>query len=384
MKNLFLLFIAATLMYSCKTEAPKPEGYVINGTAKDIYNGIRVLLQTTNEQGRPIPIDTAIVIDETFKFEGKLDNPEMLYISVNSVTGNLPLIIENSQITIDIDKNNIVKSKVIGSKSNDDYVKFIEGRNQAQLDVQSLSIKLDDAKFIKDTENIDYYSEKLQEALEYNQNYALSFVENHPDSYVSLFIVDAQTNLRDVDIEAYESAFNTLNTQLKTSEYGNNITKKIEQVKEFQQKSQNLAIGKKAPNFTAPDMNGNPITLYDIKGKVTIIDFWAAWCGPCRRENPNVVKVYNQFHDKGLEIIGVSLDGTPRQGDAKAVWLKAVEDDALTWYHVSSLQYFNDPVAKLYDISAIPATYIIDEEGTIIAKNLRGIALEQKIAELLN
>ncbi|MGF1555395.1 TlpA disulfide reductase family protein [Paucihalobacter sp.] len=382
-KLLSILFIVA-LISSCKTEEPKPEGYVIDGTAKEIYNGIRVILQTTNEQGRPIPIDTAIVVDEKFKFEGKLDNPEMLYISVNSVTGNLPLIIENSRITIDIDKNNIVNSKVTGSKSNDDYVKFIEGRNQAQLELQSLSIKLDEAKFLKDTENIDFYSDKFQDAVKRNENYALNFVENHPDSYVSLFIVDAQTNLRDVDVDAYETVFNTLSSTLKTSEYGKTITKKIAQVKEAQQKSQRLTIGKKAPNFTAPDMNGNPLSLYDIKGKVTIIDFWAAWCGPCRRENPNVVKVYNQFHDKGLEIIGVSLDGTPRQGDAKAAWLKAVEDDELTWHQVSNLQYFNDPVAKLYDINAIPATYIIDEEGTIIAKNLRGIALEQKIAELLN
>lgn len=384
MKKLLTVFLIAIAISSCKNEAPKIDGYVIDGTAKEIYNGIRVILQTTNEQGRPVPIDTAIVVDEKFMFEGKLDNPEMLYISVNSVTGNLPLIIENSQITIDIDKNNIAKSKVTGSKSNDDYVKFIEGRTQAQLDVQSLSVKLDEAKFIKDTENIKFYSDKLQDAVKNNENYALTFVENHPNSYVSLFIIDAQTNLRDVDIEAYETAFNALNTSLKTSEYGANVTKKIDQVREFQQKSQNLAIGKKAPNFTAPDMNGNPLTLYDIKGKVTIIDFWAAWCGPCRRENPNVVKVYNQFHDKGLEIIGVSLDGTPRQGDAKAAWLKAVEDDKLTWHQVSNLQYFNDPVAKLYDINAIPATYIIDKEGTIIAKNLRGIALEQKIAELLN
>ncbi len=384
MKKILTVFLVAIAISSCKNEAPKIDGYVIDGTAKEIYNGIRVILQTTNEQGRPVPIDTAIVVDEKFMFEGKLDNPEMLYISVNSVTGNLPLIIENSQITIDIDKNNIAKSKVTGSKSNDDYVKFIEGRTQAQLDVQSLSVKLDEAKFIKDTENIKFYSDKLQDAVKNNETYALTFVENHPNSYVSLFIIDAQTNLRDVDIEAYETAFNALNTSLKTSEYGANVTKKIDQVKEFQQKSQNLAIGKKAPNFTAPDMNGNPLTLYDIKGKVTIIDFWAAWCGPCRRENPNVVKVYNQFHDKGLEIIGVSLDGTPRQGDAKAAWLKAVEDDKLTWHQVSNLQYFNGPVAKLYDINSIPATYIIDKEGTIIAKNLRGIALEQKIAELLN
>jgi peroxiredoxin len=383
MKQIIIISLVLLSLLSCKEEA-KPEGYVINGTTKEIYNGIRVYLQSPDEQGRPIDIDTAIVLDEKFKFEGKLENPKMLYIKVNSVTGNLPIILENSVVSIDINKQNIAKSEVKGSKSHDDYVAFIEGRNKAQMEVQSLSVKLDEAKFLKDEPNIEYYTEELNKAFEINTNFAADFVKSHPDSYVSLFIVDAQTNLRDVDLDLYQNAFNDLSNELKNSEYGKNVQAKMDQVREFQEKSQRLAIGQKAPNFTAPDANGNPISLYDIKGKVTIIDFWAAWCGPCRRENPNVVKVYNQFHDKGLEIIGISLDGTPRQPDAKAAWLKAVEDDQLTWYHVSNLQYFNDPVAQMYDISAIPATFIIDEEGTIIAKNLRGIALEQKIAELLN
>jgi peroxiredoxin len=383
MKQIFIISFVILSLFSCKEE-PKPEGYVINGTAKDVYNGIRVYLQSSNEQGRPVSIDTAIVMNEKFKFEGQLDNPEMLYIKVNSVTGNLPIILENAVVSIDINKQNIVKSEVKGSKSHDDYVAFIEGRNKAQNDVQSMSVKLDEAKFLKDQPNIDFYTEELNKAVEHNTNFAANFVTSHPDSYVSLFIVDAQTNLRDVDLELYQNAFNSLSNELKNSEYGKNVQTKMDQVREFQEKSKRLAIGQKAPNFTAPDPNGKPITLYDVKGKVTIIDFWAAWCGPCRRENPNVVKVYNDYHDKGLEIIGVSLDGTPRQPDAKAAWLKAVEDDQLTWYHVSNLQYFNDPVAKMYDINAIPATFIIDEEGTIVAKNLRGIALEQKIAELLN
>jgi peroxiredoxin len=383
MKQIFIICLVVLSLFSCKEE-PKPEGYVINGTAKDIYNGIRVYLQTSNEQGRPVDKDTAIVMDGKFKFEGKLNNPEMLYIKVNSVTGNLPIILENAVVSIDIDKQNIVKSEVKGSKSHDDYVAFMEGRNKAQLDVQSLSVKLDEAKFLKDQPNIDFYTEELNKAVEHNTNFAADFVTSHPNSYVSLFIVDAQTNLRDVDLELYQNAFNSLSSELKNSEYGKNVQTKMDQVREFQEKSKRLAIGQKAPNFTAPDPNGKPVSLYDIKGKVTIIDFWAAWCGPCRRENPNVVKVYNEYHNKGLEIIGVSLDGTPRQPDAKAAWLKAVEDDQLTWYHVSNLQYFNDPVAKMYDINAIPATFIIDEEGTIVAKNLRGIALEQKIAELLN
>ena len=125
------------------------------------------------------------------------------------------------------------------------------------------------------------------------------------------------------------------------------------------------------------------VSLNDVKGKVTIIDFWAAWCGPCRRENPNVVRIYNKYHDQGLEIIGVSLDGTRNQKDPKNAWLNAIKKDELTWTHVSNLQYFQDPVAQLYNINAIPATFILDEKGKIVAKNLRGRALELKVQELL-
>lgn len=383
MKKIVIVFVLGLVMSSCKDKVPQPDGYVIDGTATGIYNGIRVHLQTTNEQGRPVTINTAIVMDEKFKFEGKLEHPEMLYISANSVTGNLPLMVENSYITLNLNKQNIIKSEVKGSKSNDIYNEFIEARNKARLDVQTSSVKLDDAKFIKDSVNIEFYSKQLRDALEHNQNFQTDFIEKYPNSFVSLFIIGAQTNLKDVDVETYESAFNKLNSELKSSKLGVQVSTKIDQIKELQRKSLALAIGKKAPDFTAPDPNGNNVSLYDIQGKVTIIDFWAAWCAPCRRENPNVVKIYNQFHDKGLEIIGVSLDGTPRQGDAKEAWLKAIDDDKLTWHHVSNLQYFNDPVARQYDINAIPATFIIDEQGTIVAKNLRGIALEQKIAELL-
>lgn len=117
-----------------------------------------------------------------------------------------------------------------------------------------------------------------------------------------------------------------------------------------------------------------------IKGKVTIIDFWASWCKPCRIENPTYVRLYEQYHDKGLEIISVSLD---RQNQ-KQRWIDAIAKDKLTWYNVSNLKFWNDPVAKLYNVSSIPATFIIDDKGIILAERLRGRGLEAKIAELLD
>ena len=139
-----------------------------------------------------------------------------------------------------------------------------------------------------------------------------------------------------------------------------------------------IEIGKSAPDFTAPDQNGNPITLSKILGEVTILDFWASWCKPCRVENPNFVKLHNKYNDKGLNIISVSLD----KENQKDRWIKAIEKDNLNWYNVSNLKFWQDPVAVLYGITSIPATFVLDKEGNIIASRLRGTALEKKIDEL--
>ena len=139
-----------------------------------------------------------------------------------------------------------------------------------------------------------------------------------------------------------------------------------------------IEIGSIAPDFTAPDPDGNSVTLSKVLGKITILDFWASWCRPCRVENPNFVKLYNKYHDKGLNIISVSLD---RENQMKR-WVNAIEKDNLNWYNVSNLKYWQDPVAQLYNISSIPATFILDEKGKIIATRLRGSALEEKINQL--
>ena len=140
-----------------------------------------------------------------------------------------------------------------------------------------------------------------------------------------------------------------------------------------------LGIGKVAPDFTQNDTLGNPVTLSSLRGKYVLVDFWASWCGPCRRENPNVVKAFQKFKDKGFHIIGVSLD----QSNAKDKWIKAIHDDQLTWTQVSDLQFWKNAVAVEYGIQAIPQNYLLDPEGKIIAKNLSGDDLDKKLEEVM-
>ncbi len=183
---------------------------------------------------------------------------------------------------------------------------------------------------------------------------------------------------REFSSNEIQAMYDAFTPEVKETSAAKKIVEQLNLLKDFEEQSKSTEVGAKAPEFTAPGPNGQEIALNQVLGKVTLVDFWAAWCRPCRAENPNVVAVYNKYHEKGLNIIGVSLDRKAED------WKKAIEDDGLTWNHVSHVQYFNDPIAKLYNVDAIPAAFLLDENGVIIAKNLRGPALEAKVAELLN
>lgn len=381
MKRIFTIVMVGLLLFSCKEETRTD--YIIDGKAKGVYNGIRVFLKYSDEKGKEVTSDSAIVFEEKFKMTGTLDAPSMYFLTVNNTKGKAMFMLENSEIEVIINKEDLVSSTFTGSKTNDTFVLFQEGMTKIQEEAIKTSTTYRQTKRAEGPAKRDSLYKAFTQLQERTKLYPLSFVKENNDADFSLNLIGTEVNNPRVDIAGFMEAYKNLSRRLKGTKKGKEVGQKLdERYKEFE-KTENLNIGKVAPNFVAPAPNGDMVSLNEIKGKVTIIDFWAAWCGPCRRENPNVVKVYEAYHDKGLEIIGVSLDGQSRQKDPKQAWLDAIEKDKLSWTQVSNLKYFNDPVAQLYNINSIPATFILDKDGKIVAKNLRGKALELKVQELL-
>lgn len=360
----FLFFL---ILFSCSTE---PGKYKISGNI-DAKDGLKVYRVVADINNQPQIIDSTVINSNKFEINGVALTPSISFIQVESFSFSLPIIVEEGNVKVKIIKDDIGSSKISGTTSNDhfnDYKfetkEFVEAIDLIKTDIQKAAQEGNNA-LVKDFQ--DYYK-NVQDQI---YSYELEFLKRNYDSYLSIILLDRFIASKVLSISEAIDVFNLMTERIQNSDIG------IKLKSTFDNPDQPIDIGYYAPNFTAPNPDGQMKSLNDMLGKVTLLEFWASWCGPCRRENPNLVKIYKKYKDLGFNIIGVSLDKSMPQ------WTKAIEDDYLTWDHLSNLKFWQDPIARLYKVRAIPASFILDEKGLIVSKNLRGYQLEAKISELI-
>jgi peroxiredoxin len=356
------------LFAACSSETKT--GYEITGTvAGPIEEGTQVFLKKSDENMRAIPGDTTRVSKGTFNFKGDALSPELRYIFIEGVNAGIPVFVEDGTINITAHRDSLGSANVEGTLQNEYYSDFVKGTRQLMDRRNAINTEMQVAMQARDTANMNALRDEFFELQGSAMDFEKTFISEHPNALISAMILSRMLQSQALPHAEVASLFEGLDESIRLSPLGANINSQISS-------QQRTSVGSKAPDFSAPTPSGEALALNDVLGKVTLVDFWAAWCRPCRAENPNVVKVYEKYKDKGLSILGVSLD---RNADD---WKNAIEQDGLTWHHVSNVRYF-DEIAELYNVRAIPASFILDENGVIVAKNLRGQALEAKIAELL-
>ncbi|MBU2996379.1 AhpC/TSA family protein [Cellulophaga baltica] len=368
MKKIVLGLLTAVVLASCNSNSG---GFSIEANVDgDIENGTVVYLKRISKVNQPIDVDTTTVENGKFVFKGVADSLDLQYIFIDKINGNIPVVIENGTIDVDFHKDSLQFASISGTEQNELFSKFLDNSRTFAKRAMSMREDFEKARKSNDTATQQALQEESMEMQNQAKDFELNYIKENPNAYISALLLErvyANKSLTEKEVTEIYDAFTP---EIKATAVANRIKEQLEKTKK-------TAIGEKAPEFSAPTPNGEELALSQALGKkVTIVDFWAGWCKPCRAENPNLVRIYNKYKENGLSIVGVSLDKSEQE------WKQAIEADGLEWNHVSNVQYF-DEIAQSYNVRAIPATFILDENGVIIAKDLRGEALESKIEELV-
>jgi peroxiredoxin len=337
--------------------------------------------------------DSAAIVNGEFTFTGTITNPLNATMFIDSkgvgfnefvsqnfsestgpskTTDYLGFYVDKGVVTI-TSADSLKQAKITGSKVNDDDAKLraqlkpiVEKAQAISKEGQAATPAQQQSAAFQNSMTAKYKA--LQDE---QRNMLKTFISANPDSYLSLLALTSVSG-PSPDVAEVEPLFNSLTDELKNSDQGRQLKYSLDNLKI-------TAIGSIAPDFIQNDVNGKPVQLSSFRGKYVLIDFWASWCVPCRQENPNVVRNYHKYKNKNFTVLGVSLDKEIKKGD----WLAAIKSDGLEWTQVSDLKFWNNMAATLYGVHSIPQNFLIDPQGKIVAKNLRGDALDDKLQELL-
>jgi peroxiredoxin len=377
MKNLFPVALLALPLFS-QAQAPAPaEKFIIAGKVASPTAATKAYLRYTVDERRVV--DSAAVLKGAFVFKGTLAAPVAATLILSHKGTSLAKSQDGTTVYLE---QGTIKVTTPDSASKATITGTPLNASAAQLKAQLKPLRTEYDALLKqymagraaqmpapELAQIEARADANEDA---QRELQYAYVTAHPDDRFSLFVLPQAVGYAP-EAKDYATRFAQLSPRLRAMPQGVRIADKIKQL-------ERVAVGATAPDFTQATPDGKPLTLSSLRGKYVLIDFWASWCGPCRRENPNVVAAYNKFKDKGFTILGVSLD----KDTGREAWLKAIEKDGLAWNQVSDLKYWQNAAAKDYGVQAIPQNFLIDPSGKIVATNLRGEKLQETLSQLLS